>query len=134
MGLIAIIKVVTRAEMPGKPWLIQPGNLEWVTTIKCVNTRGWSIPSTIIFKGKVHIKGWFDEGVIPGSCRMIGQNICIYSARLMRHIFKISLTEKKLEFVIIFGLGLEIRFRTEEVVGNFVSGHGYVMGISPAST
>jgi len=70
MGLIVIIKVVSRAEMPGKPWLIQPGNREWVTTIECVNTRGWSIPSTIIFKGKVHIEGWFDEGTIPGSWRI----------------------------------------------------------------
>ena len=61
MGLIATIKVVTRAEMPGKPWLIQPGTREWVTTIKYVNSMGWSVPSTIIFKGKVYIEGWFDE-------------------------------------------------------------------------
>ena len=70
MGLIAITKVVSRAEMPGKPCLIQPGNQEWVTTIKCINTRGWPIPSTVIFKGKVHIEGWFDEGSIPGSWRI----------------------------------------------------------------
>jgi hypothetical protein len=70
MGLIATTKVVSRAEMPGKPWLIQPGNREWVTTIECVNTRGWSVPSTIIFKGKVHIEGWFEEGAIPGNWRI----------------------------------------------------------------
>jgi hypothetical protein len=45
MGLIATTKVVSRAEMPGKPWIIQPGNREWVTTIECINTRGWPIPS-----------------------------------------------------------------------------------------
>ena len=28
MGLITIIKMVSRAEMPGKPWLIQLGNRE----------------------------------------------------------------------------------------------------------
>ena len=70
MGLIATTKVVSRAEMPGKPWLIQPGNREWVTTIECINSKGWSIPSTIIFKGKVHIKGWFDEAAIPGDWRV----------------------------------------------------------------
>jgi hypothetical protein len=40
MGLIATTKVVTRANMPRKPHLIQPGNREWVTTIECVNTTG----------------------------------------------------------------------------------------------
>ena len=34
MGLIATTKVVTRSNMPGKPYLIQPGNREWVTTIE----------------------------------------------------------------------------------------------------
>jgi hypothetical protein len=56
--------------MPGKPHLIQPGNREWVTTIECVNAIGWSIPSTIIFKGKVHIEGWFDEILLPGDWRI----------------------------------------------------------------
>jgi hypothetical protein len=55
MGLITTTKVVTRAEIPGKPWLIRPGNREWVTTIECVNSMGWSVPSTITFKGKVYI-------------------------------------------------------------------------------
>jgi hypothetical protein len=40
MGLIANTKVVTRASMPGKPHLIQPGNREWVTTIECMNSSG----------------------------------------------------------------------------------------------
>ena len=70
MGLIATTKVVSRAEMPGKPWLIQPGNREWVTTIECVNSMGWSVPSTIIFKGKVYIEGWFDEASIPCTWRI----------------------------------------------------------------
>jgi hypothetical protein len=70
MGLIATTKVVTRANMPGKPHLIQPGNREWVTTIECVNSMGWGIPSTIIFKGKVYIEGWFDEILLPGDWRI----------------------------------------------------------------
>jgi hypothetical protein len=59
IGLIVTTKVVTRANMPGKPHLIQPGNQEWVTIIKYVNTTSWVLPSCIIFKGKVHIKGWY---------------------------------------------------------------------------
>ena len=31
---------------------------------------GWSVPSTIIFKGKVYIEGWFDEEAIPGTWRI----------------------------------------------------------------
>jgi hypothetical protein len=62
--------MVYRAEMPGKPWLIQPGNREWVTTIECINLRGWSVPTTIIFKGKVHIEGWFNATRIPGDWRI----------------------------------------------------------------
>jgi hypothetical protein len=59
MGLIVTTKVVIRANMPRKPHLIQPGNREWVITIECVNTTGWVLPSCIIFKGKVHIEGWY---------------------------------------------------------------------------
>ncbi|BCS24404.1 uncharacterized protein APUU_40848A [Aspergillus puulaauensis] len=66
MGLIATARVVARRDMPGKPYLIQPGNREWVTIIECINTRGWAIPSTIIFKGKVYIEGWYSEQRIPG--------------------------------------------------------------------
>ena len=70
MGIIATIKVVTRANMPGKPYLIQPGQREWVTTIKYINLIGWSIPSTIIFKGKVYIEGWFGEYNLPRDWRI----------------------------------------------------------------
>jgi hypothetical protein len=57
MGLITTSRVVTRAEMLGKPHLIQPGQREWVTAIECIGLKGYVIPLTIIFKGKVHIKG-----------------------------------------------------------------------------
>lgn len=65
MGLIATTKVVTRSNIPGKPHLIQPGNREWVTTIKYINSSGWSVPTCIIFKGKVHIEGWYAENRLP---------------------------------------------------------------------
>jgi hypothetical protein len=75
MGLIATTKVVTRANMPGKPHLIQPGNREWVTTIECVNTTGWVLPSCIIFKGKVHIEGWYQDHTLPPDWRIeVSQN------------------------------------------------------------
>ena len=70
MGVIATSKVVARSEMPGKPHLIQPGNQEWVTAIECINASGWAIPTTIIFKGKVHIKGWYQDGRLPGDWRI----------------------------------------------------------------
>ena len=53
--------------MPGKPHLIQPGNREWVTTIECINSSGWSVPLCMIFKGKVHIEGWYTENKIAGN-------------------------------------------------------------------
>ncbi|BCS23639.1 uncharacterized protein APUU_40083S [Aspergillus puulaauensis] len=65
MGILATSKVVTRANIPGKPHLIQPGNREWVTTIESINTIGWALPSTIIFKEKIYIEGWFQEGRLP---------------------------------------------------------------------
>ncbi|KAK9578967.1 hypothetical protein V6Z93_010698 [Aspergillus fumigatus] len=37
MGLVATAKVVIRAEMVSRPFLVQPGNREWVTSIECVN-------------------------------------------------------------------------------------------------
>jgi hypothetical protein len=75
IGLIATTKVVIRANMPGKPHLIQPGNCEWVTTIECVNTTGWVLPSYIIFKGKVHIEGWYQDHTLPPDWRIeVSQN------------------------------------------------------------
>ena len=59
MGLVATAKVVTRADLTGKPFLIQPGNHEWVTSIECINASGWALPPCIIFKGKIHIEGWY---------------------------------------------------------------------------
>lgn len=67
MGLIATTKVVTRSEILGRPKLLQPGQREWVTAIKCINSTGFAIPPCIIFKGKVHIQGWYEELDLPGN-------------------------------------------------------------------
>lgn len=65
MGLVATAKVVTRAELVGRPFLVQLENREWVTSIECVNYMGWALPLCIIFKGKVHIKGWYEDNALP---------------------------------------------------------------------
>ena len=70
MGLIATAKVVTRAEMTGWPFLVQPGNHEWVTSIECINSNGWALPPCIIFKGKVHIEGWYQDEALPHDWRI----------------------------------------------------------------
>ena len=59
MGLTTITKVVTRADLHGKCQVIQPGNHEWITLIECISSTGWALPPCIIFKGKVHIEGWY---------------------------------------------------------------------------
>ena len=75
MGLVATAKVVTRAEMVGKPFLVQPGNQEWVTSIECINSSGWALPPCVIFKGKVHIEGWYQDEALPRDWRIeVSQN------------------------------------------------------------
>jgi len=37
MDLIATAKVISRAEVTGRPFLVQPGNREWVTSIEHIN-------------------------------------------------------------------------------------------------
>src|SRR5450432_3957801 len=61
MGVISTAKVVTGAERSNRPVAIQPGNREWVTTIDCISTAGWSLPPVIIFEGKVHISTWYTD-------------------------------------------------------------------------
>ncbi|KAG2001081.1 hypothetical protein GB937_010526 [Aspergillus fischeri] len=70
MGLVATAKVVTRAEMLSWPFLIQPGNREWVTSIECINSTSWVLPPCIIFKGKVHIEGWYQDTALPADWRI----------------------------------------------------------------
>ena len=75
MGLIATTKVVTRAEIDGRPKLIQPGNREWVTSIECINSTGWVLPPCLIFKGQVHIQGWYEDEALPKDWRIeVSQN------------------------------------------------------------
>ncbi|KAG2001207.1 hypothetical protein GB937_010394 [Aspergillus fischeri] len=59
MGLVATARVVTRADYYRKASLIQPGNREWVTSIKCINSTG-----------KVHIEGWYQDFKLPRDSRI----------------------------------------------------------------
>jgi hypothetical protein len=70
MGVIATTKVVTRSEILQKPILLQPGQREWVTAIECISSTGFAVPPCIIFKGKVHIQGWYEELNLPGNWRL----------------------------------------------------------------
>jgi hypothetical protein len=70
MGLVATAQVVTRADYYGKGSLVQPGNREWVTSIECINSTGWALPPCIIFKGKVHIEGWYQDQKLPRDWRI----------------------------------------------------------------
>ena len=75
MGLVATAKVVTRAEMTGHPFLVQPENQEWVTSIECINSSEWALPPCIIFKRKVHIEAWYQDKALPHDWRIeVSQN------------------------------------------------------------
>ena len=50
--------------------LLYPGNREWVTSIECINSTGWALPPCIIFKGKVHIEGWYQDSKISRDWRI----------------------------------------------------------------
>ncbi|CEO58510.1 hypothetical protein PMG11_03229 [Penicillium brasilianum] len=53
MGLVSTQKVVTRAEICGRPRLLQSGNRECVTTIEAISADGYSLPLCVIFKAKL---------------------------------------------------------------------------------
>ncbi|GCB21786.1 Pogo transposable element with ZNF domain [Aspergillus awamori] len=70
MGLIATPKVMTSSQIAGRPSLIQPGNREWVTSIECIRSNGVVLPSTLIFKGKTHLKAWYEGRSVPSTWRI----------------------------------------------------------------
>jgi hypothetical protein len=63
MGVASTAKVVTRSERKGRPPQLQPGNKEWVSVIEGISTTGWTLPSLIIFQGKVHQASWYKEEI-----------------------------------------------------------------------
>jgi hypothetical protein len=74
MGVIIIAKVLTQTKplksglnriKSGRPFVNQPGNRHWVIVIEGINTSGWVLLSTVIFKGKVHQSTWYRIIGIP---------------------------------------------------------------------
>jgi len=66
MGVGAAYKVVTGSERRQKPSAVQPGNREWVTAIQGIGALGYVLPPFIIYKGRYHLSGWYEETSIPG--------------------------------------------------------------------
>jgi hypothetical protein len=54
-------KVVMRAEYYGRRSILQPRNRESVTAMEAICADGYSLPTCVIFTGKVAIAGWFDN-------------------------------------------------------------------------
>lgn len=59
--LYTTLKVITAVDCSERPHTTIQGNHEWVTIIKCANSRGISIPPMIILKGKERQAAWYQE-------------------------------------------------------------------------
>lgn len=64
MDILNITKVVTRLICQGRPFLIQPGNHEWITSIECINAAGWVLPVYLVLKAKIHIQAWYEGSLL----------------------------------------------------------------------
>jgi hypothetical protein len=69
IGVALTSKVVTSSDTVGQATVVQPGNREWVTTIKCINALGWSILPMVILSGKLHQASWY-QNLLP-DCQWI---------------------------------------------------------------
>jgi hypothetical protein len=70
MGIITTMRVVTMSDNIGKPVVLQPGNREWITSIKAINTAGWALPPIILLKAKTYQGSWFKDPLIPRDWRL----------------------------------------------------------------
>ena len=61
MGLYLTLKVITIVECSERPCRVIQGNREWVTIIKCISSKGKSIPPVVILKAKEHQAAWYQE-------------------------------------------------------------------------
>jgi hypothetical protein len=61
MGVAATSKVVTSIETVGRAVALQPGNMDWVTTIEGINASGWCLPPFMILSGKLHQAAWYQH-------------------------------------------------------------------------
>ena len=55
MGVICSSMVVTGANREGRRKILQPGNQEWATVIKCISSNSFIIPLYLILQSKHHL-------------------------------------------------------------------------------
>jgi hypothetical protein len=58
MGFIGKVKVII-SKYKKKVYIVQPGNQEWVSLIKCISLDGRRTQPWVIFKAKQHQERWF---------------------------------------------------------------------------
>ena len=54
----------TVAVIYNRPWTVQPGNQEWVTTIEYINVLGRIIPPLVIFEVVMYQAAWYEDDII----------------------------------------------------------------------
>ena len=61
INIITASLIITHSKKHKKTKAIQPGNREWSTVIKYINTSGWCIPPFVIIKDTYHLTNWNTE-------------------------------------------------------------------------
>jgi len=70
IGVICSSIVVTGANQEGRRKILQPGNREWATAIKCISGNGFVVPPYLILQGKHHLASWYTKSGIPNTWRI----------------------------------------------------------------
>ena len=63
MGMASGTKVITKIK-DKRRFKTQPGNRELVTIIEAVNSMGWAIPPTLVFKAKHQQSSWWEQDIV----------------------------------------------------------------------
>ena len=63
MGVASAAKVISKVK-DKRRFKTQSGNRELIIIIECVNSQGWAISSTLVFKGKHQISTWWEQDLI----------------------------------------------------------------------
>lgn len=73
IGLAGRVKVIC-PKYDLKAYMNQCGNREWVSLIECISLDGRLLNPYIIFKGKVHLKVWYDDCLQKGGTIALSDN------------------------------------------------------------
>ena len=63
MGIADSSKVIVKRETT--PFIVHPGNRDWVSLIECISSRGTVLPAYIIFQGSQVQKDWLEAIADP---------------------------------------------------------------------